>query len=92
MVQQILSSLAVYFVVWWITLFAVLPFGLRTQAEDMHVILGTVESAPTKFQAWRVVLTTTLVSALVYGTWYVASHYLGLTVDSLPQIVPNFDK
>ena len=49
MVQQILASLAVYFVVWWITLFAVLPFGLRTQAEDKHVILGTVESAPTKF-------------------------------------------
>ncbi|MFT4184191.1 MAG: DUF1467 family protein, partial [Rhizobium sp.] len=60
------------------------------QAEDEHVILGTVESAPTKFRAWRVVLVTTLVSALVYGAWYVASHYLGLSIDSIPQIVPSY--
>ena len=92
MVQQIVASLAVYFVIWWITLFAVLPFGLRTQAEDEHVVPGTVESAPTKFRAWRVVFFTTLASALIYGAWYVASHYFGLTIDSLPQIVPIFDK
>ncbi|MGV1792625.1 DUF1467 family protein [Rhizobium sp. A37_96] len=90
MAQQIAAGLAVYFVIWWITLFAVLPFGLRTQAEDEHVILGTVESAPAKFRAWRVVFTTTLVSALIYGTWYVASHYFGLSIDSIPQIVPSY--
>lgn len=92
MVQQVIASLAVYFVVWWITLFAVLPFGMRTQAEDEHVVFGTVESAPTKFRAWRVVIVTTLVSALVYGAWYVASHYFGLGVDSIPRFVPNYDK
>lgn len=90
MAQQIAAGFAVYFVIWWITLFAVLPFGLRTQAEDEHVILGTVESAPTKFRAWRVVLATTLVSALIYGAWYIASRYLGLSIDSIPQIVPSY--
>ncbi len=90
MAQQIAAGLAVYFVIWWITLFAVLPFGLRTQAEDEHVILGTVESAPTKFRAWRVVLATTLVSALIYGAWYIASRYFGLSIDSIPQIVPSY--
>ncbi|AYG58795.1 DUF1467 family protein [Rhizobium jaguaris] len=89
MAQQIFSTCAVYFVVWWITLFAVLPFGLRTQAEDNHVILGTVESAPTKFRGWRVVLITTLVSAVIYGAWYVSSHYLGFGFDSIPPIVPR---
>ena len=63
---------AIYFVIWWMTLFAVLPIGLRTQAEDNDVILGTVESAPTKFRGWRVFLMTTLVSAVIYGAWYVA--------------------
>lgn len=92
MIQQIVASLAVYFVIWWITLFAVLPFGLRTQAEDKHVVLGTVESAPTKFRAWRVVFFTTLVSALIYGAWYVATRYFGLSIDSIPRIVPNYDK
>lgn len=90
MAQQIAAGFAVYFVIWWITLFAVLPFGLRTQAEDEHVILGTVESAPTKFRAWRVVFTTTLVSALIYGAWYIASRYFGLSIDSIPQIVPSY--
>ncbi|WP_349957939.1 DUF1467 family protein [Rhizobium sp. ZPR3] len=90
MAQQIAAGFAVYFVIWWITLFAVLPFGLRTQAEDEHVILGTVESAPTKFRAWRVVLVTTLVSAFIYGAWYVASRYFGLSIDSIPRIVPSY--
>ena len=31
--MSILSFFAVYFVIWWITLFAVLPIGMRTQAE-----------------------------------------------------------
>jgi predicted secreted protein len=37
---------AIYFIVWWITLFAVLPFGLKTQDENEDVTLGTVSSAP----------------------------------------------
>ncbi|AVA21127.1 DUF1467 family protein [Rhizobium sp. LEGMi198b] len=91
MVQQIFSTCAVYFVVWWITLFAILPFGLRTQAEDNHVVLGTVESAPTKFRGLRVVLITTLVSGLIYGAWYISSHYLGIGFNSIPPIIPRYD-
>jgi len=90
MIQHILSTLAVYFVVWWITLFAILPIGMRTQEEDNSVILGTVASAPTKFRAARVVLLTTLASAIVYGTWFVASNYLGFSIDAIPQIVPRY--
>lgn len=90
MIQQILSMIAVYFVVWWITLFAILPIGMRTQEEDNHVTLGTVASAPTKFRAGRVVLLTTLVSAIVYGSWLFASMYLGFSLDAIPQIVPRY--
>lgn len=36
--MQIFSYFAVYFIVWWMTLFAVLPFGLRTQAEAEEVV------------------------------------------------------
>lgn len=89
--MQLFSIFAVYFIVWWITLFAILPIGLRTQAEDDHVVPGTVESAPTRFQAKKVLLLTTLVSAVLYGTWYLCSVYLGLGIDSLPRFVPKFD-
>ena len=40
------SIIAIYFVVWWIVLFAVLPWGVRTQEEEGEVVLGTDPSAP----------------------------------------------
>ena len=88
--MQFFSYFAVYFIVWWMTLFAVLPFGLRTQAEAEDVVPGTVESAPARFRGGRVVLVTTLVSAVIYGAWYVLSVRLGYGIDSIPQFMPDF--
>lgn len=88
--MQWISFFAVYFIIWWLTLFAVLPFGLKTQAEADEVVPGTVESAPARFQARRVLLRTTLVSALIYGAWYVLSVRFGYGIDSLPQLYPDF--
>jgi hypothetical protein len=39
-------AIAIYVVLWWTVLFAVLPIGVRTQAEDGTVVPGTPESAP----------------------------------------------
>ena len=88
--MQPFTIFAVYFIVWWITLFAVLPFGLKTQAEESEVVPGTVESAPARFRAGKVVAMTTLVSAVVYGVLLVLSIKFGLTIDSLPQFMPEF--
>jgi predicted secreted protein len=89
--MQFLSAFAVYFVIWWIVLFTVLPLGMRSQHEEGEVTLGTVESAPARFRGGRVVLLTTLISAIVYGAWYVASTYFGFSMATLPRIVPSFD-
>ncbi|CAK7255676.1 MULTISPECIES: DUF1467 family protein [unclassified Shinella] len=88
--MQSFSYFAVYFIVWWMTLFAVLPFGLKTQAEAEDVVPGTVESAPARFRGGRVVLMTTLISAIIYGIWYVLSVRLGYGIDSIPQFMPDF--
>ena len=88
--MQLFSYFAVYFIVWWMTLFAVLPFGLTTQAEANEVVPGTVESAPARFRGRRVVLMTTLVSAVIYGLWYMLSVRLGYGIDSIPQFMPDF--
>ncbi len=37
---------AIYFIVWWTVLFAVLPFGVRGQHEDGEVTDGTEPGAP----------------------------------------------
>lgn len=86
-----LSAFAVYFVIWWIVLFAVLPLGMRSQAEEGEVTLGTVESAPARFRGGRVVLLTTIISAVLYAAWYIFSTYFGLSIANLPRIVPRFD-
>ncbi|ATN33975.1 hypothetical protein ACO34A_09155 [Rhizobium sp. ACO-34A] len=89
--MQFVSAFAVYFVIWWITLFAVLPIGMKTQAEAEEVVPGSIESAPAHFRGGRVVLWTTLVSGVIFGGWYAASTWFGLGMDSLPNIVPKFD-
>ncbi|WP_409997548.1 DUF1467 family protein, partial [Escherichia coli] len=33
MVYSVSTAFAIYFVLWWVVLFAVLPFGVRSQME-----------------------------------------------------------
>lgn len=85
-----LSTFAVYFVIWWLTLFIVLPIGMRSQQDEGEVVLGTVASAPAKFRGLRIVLITSLIAALIHGGWMLASYFFGISVSSLPVILPDF--
>ena len=85
-----ISIFAEYFICWWITLFIVLPIGLRTQADENSVVNGTVQSAPARFRPWRVFLMTTALAAVIYAAWYYATEILGLNALSIPRIVPQF--
>ncbi len=82
---------AVFFVVWWILLFAVLPFSLRTQDEDGDVTLGTVKSAPRGAHMLRAMLRTTVITLALFGAWYLATFYYGLSFDDIPRIAPRFE-
>jgi predicted secreted protein len=53
---------AIYFVVWWICLFVVLPFGVKNQVDTGEYIRGTERGAPINPMWWRRVLWTTLLS------------------------------
>jgi predicted secreted protein len=66
------SSLAIFFVIWWIVLFAVLPFGVRNAHETgERVEDGHEAGAPVRHGlGWKVIVTTgiaAIVFALVYG-------------------------
>ena len=84
------SAFAVYFIIWWVTLFAILPFGVRTQQEEGEVTLGTTESAPANARLLRTALITTAVSAVIFGVYLVMTDVYGLSIDSIPRIVPQF--
>ncbi|MCA1439128.1 DUF1467 family protein [Ensifer sp. IC4062] len=88
--MSVFSTLAIYFIIWWLTLFAVLPLGVRTQAEENDVVPGSVESAPARFRALRVVLLTTAIAAAIHLSWYVVSVKLGYGIDSIPRFAPEF--
>ncbi len=64
--MSIVFGVAIFFVVWWIVLFAVLPFGVRTQGEAGETVAGTPPSAPAKFPLVRIFMINTAVSIVVF--------------------------
>jgi predicted secreted protein len=83
------SLAAVFFIVWWLVLFATLPFGLRTQDEDGDVTLGTTASAPRGPHVARAMLRTTVVTVVIFAIYLVATRYLGWDFDQIPRIGPG---
>jgi predicted secreted protein len=85
--MSIVSLIAIYFVVWWVVLFAVLPFGVRTQEEDGDIVLGSSHSAPTRPLLLRKALATTILSAIVvFGFWLAVVHY-GFDLEALADLI-----
>jgi predicted secreted protein len=73
------SAIAIYFIIWWMTLFVVLPFGVKNAAETGEDVEGGNDAgAPVSHGlAWKALVTTalaTLVYALVY--WALANNVL----------------
>ena len=69
--MNIVGGLALYFVIWWITLFAVLPFGIRSQHEAGEVVAGTEPGAPVLPGLLKKAVITSLIAAVIFaGVWY----------------------
>lgn len=64
--NSIVGMIALYFIIWWITLFAILPFGIRSQWEG-KVVPGTEPGAPQRPQLWRKALITSAISAVIFA-------------------------
>lgn len=59
-----------FVLIWWVTLFAVLPLGVR-RSENPEV--GHEAGAPENPRLWRKGLLTTAISALLTGVLFVAA-------------------
>jgi predicted secreted protein len=73
------SMIAIYFIIWWLSLFVVLPFGIQNAAETGDAVdEGNDAGAPIVHGlAWKALITTVIASiafAIVY--WTLASHIL----------------
>jgi len=72
------TVLAIYFLVWWVVLFAVLPWGVRNQEESGDISPGTDPGAPAVHKVWIKLLWTTVIASVVFGI-LAAVYTLGLT-------------
>jgi len=86
--MSVAFGLAIYFMLWWIILFAILPFGIhRTQEEAGDIVPGTEASAPNKPRFLRVIVLTTVVTTIVFGS-YIALRQSGFGLDDIPFLKP----
>jgi len=61
------SGLVLLAVVWFMTLFVVLPLRLKTQGDTGNVVPGTPSSAPDELQIKRKFLITSIVAMPIWG-------------------------
>jgi predicted secreted protein len=77
------SALAIYFVLWWVVLFTVLPFGVRSQEEHGEIVPGSDPGAPAAPRLVAKAIWTTIVSAVIFAVIYMVYTSRLVTVDEL---------
>lgn len=86
--MSVAFGLAIYFMIWWIILFAVLPLGMRrTQEEAGDVLPGSEPSAPERPQFLKVIIITTVLATIVFGA-YTSLRASGFGLDDIPFFTP----
>ena len=82
--MQWTSIVAIYFLIWVMTAFVMLPFGVRTADEaGEEKVPGQAESAPVNFRPGKIIIRATIASA-VLTTLFVLNYEFGwITADDL---------
>ena len=72
------TGCVLYVLIWWVVLFAVLPFGVRNHAEaGVERPAGTDAGAPVAPRMGLKLLATTVVSAILFAVSYAIFAYEG---------------
>jgi predicted secreted protein len=64
------TVIAFYFIIWWVVLFAILPWGVHSQQESGEVAPGTDPGAPAVHRLWTKLIYTTVTASVVFGILY----------------------
>lgn len=83
--MNLVSALAIYFIIWWLVLFLVLPFGIRNAHETGETVEeGHEPGAPVNPRLVRKVAITTVLACLIFAVFYLAQTRGFLSLESLP--------
>jgi predicted secreted protein len=79
------TALAIYFLIWWVVLFAVLPWGVRAQGNEGAP--GTDPGAPAVPHLRVKLVSTTLVAGLIFAIAALIYSYRIITLDDLAALM-----
>ena len=83
--MNLASAIAIYFIIWWLVLFLVLPFGIRNAHDAGEAVEeGNEPGAPVRPRLLQKALITTLLATVVFVIFYFAQTRGVLSLDSLP--------
>lgn len=85
--MSLTTSLAIYFIVWWTVLFAVLPWGIHSQVEAGEVVPGSDPGAPALPKLGNKVLWTTIIATIAFAAIDVIYIYRLVTLDDLAALL-----
>lgn len=84
---------AVFFLIWWVVLFAVLPWGVHSQHEGGAIIPGTDPGAPVIPKLGRKLAWTTLVAVALFAAFYFVFNAHLVTLDGvMAHFGPHFSE
>lgn len=82
--MKIGSIIAIYFLFFAFSAFALLPFGVRTSDELGEAkVPGQADSAPHRFDLRRHLLRSALIALGLFGLYYANWHFNWLSTDDL---------
>ncbi len=85
--MPVTTAIAVYFLIWWIVLFAVLPWGVRSQQEQGDISQGTDPGAPAIPRVMAKLALTTLAATGIFALCYVVYVNQLVTLDGLAALL-----
>ncbi|MGV1013402.1 MAG: DUF1467 family protein [Methyloceanibacter sp.] len=92
MSMGIAFAVAIYFIIWWLVLFAMLPIGVRTAEEaGEERSPGTAESAPLFPRLLPKMAATTVIAAIVFAFVYAVVVHRIVTLDDIP-FFPRYER
>lgn len=81
------TGIAIYFIVWWVCLFVVLPFGVRNAHEEgVAVEPGHESGAPVSPMLFKKVIATTLLASAVFALIWGQMTYGWIAFEDIPYL------
>ena len=82
--MPVVTWAGIFFVVWWIVLFAVLPWGVKSQHEAASFEPGTDPGAPQRPLLLRKLIATTAIAGLIVAIGYAVWESGIVPLDRIP--------